>query len=82
MIARAISVQFLAVSSGPKCLNIYQIFIEELVSEQSTYNMILFIWNSKKWKLTYGDKKQICGCRETRGEEKNDYKGAPGTFRE
>ena len=71
--ARAISVQFLAVSSGPKCSNIYQIFIEGLVSEQSTYDMILFIWNSKKCKLTYSDRKQICGYWETKGEEKREW---------
>ena len=65
--------QFLAVSPRPKCSNIYQIFIEGLVSEQSTYDMILFIWNSKNCKLTCGDRKQICGCQETRGEEKREW---------
>lgn len=80
MMARAMSVQFLVVSPGPKVLKYYQIFIERLVSEQNTYNMILLYEILKKCKLTYGDRKVDLWLSGNQGGEENDCKGAPGTF--
>ena len=34
-------------------------------TKKSTYPIIPFIWNSRKWKLIYSDRKQISGCHRT-----------------
>lgn len=46
----------------PTWMNLKTITLKEAIPPKSTYFIIVFIPNSRKWKLLHSDRKQIGGC--------------------